>query len=337
MAVDDSVMNLKSIKRLLSDRYKVIAVSSATDAMSYLEHAVPDLILLDVMMPETDGFEMMEILKKEPGLSNIPVIFLTADNDKEKELKGFRMGAVDFIVKPFEPDIVLSRIDKTIELENLRHHLESEVRIKTREIENITLQSVMAVANTVDSKDKFAKGHSVHVAKTCEEIARRLGWSTEQITNLYYIALLHDIGKIGIPDHLFNRQTIFSKEERDSIKRHTIIGAQILENISIEHAALGAACHHEWFDGTGYNEGLAGYEIPVEARIISVADAFDSMANDRSYRKKLSEDQIREEFIRCKGSQFDPDITDIMLAMLGWFYPEWNSRRTGTHQKQYHN
>lgn len=316
LAVDDSVINLKSIKRLLSDKYKVIAVSSASDAMSYLENAIPDLILLDILMPETDGFQMMQNLKDDQRYRNIPVVFLTADNDKEKELQGFRMGAVDFILKPFEPDIVLSRIDKTIELENLRHHLEAEVRIKTKEIENITLQSVMAVANTVDSKDKYAKGHSVNVAKIAEEIARKLGWTGEDITNLYYICLLHDIGKIGIPDSLFNKQAVFTKEERDLIRRHTDLGAEILDNISIEHAALGARYHHEWFDGNGYNKGLKGNEIPIEARIIAVADAYDSMANDRSYRKRLSDQKIREELNKGMGTQFDPKIVKIMLQML---------------------
>ncbi len=316
LAVDDSIINLKSIKRLLSDKYKVIAVSSSSDAFAYLENAQPSLILLDIMMPDMDGFEMMNVLKADKRFMNIPVIFLTADNDKEKEVRGFRMGAMDFIVKPFEPDIVMSRIDKTIELESLRHNLEAEVRVKAKEIENITLQSIAAVANTVDSKDKYAKGHSVNVAEISEEIAKRLKWNADRITNLHYIALLHDIGKIGIPDNLFNKQTKFTKEEWDLIRQHTIMGADILENISIEKAAVGAKYHHEWFDGNGYNEGLSGENIPIEARIIAVADAYDSMVNDRSYRKRLSDEDILQELISGKGKQFDPEITDVMLEML---------------------
>ncbi len=316
LAVDDSVINLKAIKRLLSDRYKVIAVSSAADALLYLKAARPDLILLDVLMPEMDGFQMMEIMKENPATADIPVIFLTADNDKEKELKGFRMGAMDFIVKPFEPDIVLSRIEKTIELENLRHNLEREVILKTKEIEKITLQSVMSVANTVDSKDKYTKGHSVKVAKLSEELARRMGWDDERIMNIHYIALLHDIGKIGIPDNLIGKPGRYTKEEYGLVKRHTIIGADILENISIKNAKVGAKYHHEWYNGKGYNEGLEGDAIPIEARVIAVADAYDAMASDRSYRKCLKEEDIVKEFTEGRGTQFDPVIADTMLAMI---------------------
>ncbi len=316
LAVDDSVINLKSIKRLLSDKYKVVAVNSAADALIYLKGNIPDLILLDILMPDMDGFEMMEELRKDSRYDSIPVIFLTADNDKEKELRGFRMGAMDFIVKPFEPDIVRSRIEKTLELEGLRHNLEEQVEQKTSEIQNITLQSIMAVANTVDSKEYLAKHHSVNVARISEEIAKRLGWNSDKITNLHYIALLHDIGNIGIPDNLFNKTGRFTKEEYSLVKRHTIIGADILDNTSIDMAREGARFHHERYDGQGYPDNRAGEDIPIEARIIAVADAYDAMSNDRSYKKKMNQDQIVEELTKERGHQFDPLLTDIMIDII---------------------
>lgn len=316
LAVDDNVINLKSIKRLLGDTYKVIPVNSAADAFAYLETNIPDLILLDVMMPETDGFTMMRILQKSEKWSAIPVIFITADTDKDKELEGFRMGAMDFIVKPFEPDIVRIRIARTLELETLRHNLEEEVRDKTAEIENITLQSMMAVANMVDSKDRFAQSHSVNVAAISEEIARRLGWDEDRIVNIHYLALLHDIGKIGIPDSIFNKKGIFSKDDFDIVKKHTELGAEILEGISIENVQVGAKFHHERYDGAGYGSGLSGENIPIEARIIAVADAYDAMTHDRAYRPRLSEGEVIAEFERERGGQFDPKIVDIFMEML---------------------
>lgn len=316
LAVDDSVINLKTIKKLLSDTYKVVPVNSASDAFEYLETNIPDLILLDVMMPEMDGFTMMSKLQEDERYSEIPVIFVTADSDKEKELQGLRMGAMDFLVKPFEPDICRIRIARTLELENLRHNLEKEVRDKTIEIESITLQSIMAVANMVDSKDRYAQHHSVNVAAISEEIAHKLGWSADAITNLHYLALLHDIGKIGVPDSIFNKKGAFTKEEYDIVKKHTIIGAEILDGISINNVKIGAKYHHEHYDGTGYGEGLSGESIPIEARVIAIADAYDAMSNDRAYRKRLSKDEIVAEFVAQRGKQFDPKLVDVMLEII---------------------
>lgn len=316
LVVDDSVINLKSIKRLLKDTYKVVAVNSANDAFKYLKTAIPDLILLDVLMPDVDGFQMMEQLKSNQSYEEIPVIFLTADNDKEKELQGFRLGAVDFILKPFEPDVVRSRINRAIELETLRNNLKEEVRAKTKEVEQITFQSLMSVAETLDSKMAFSLNHSYRIAKISEEIARRLNKDEDDVTNVYYTALLHDIGNIAIPDNIFYKQGKLTKEERELIKRHTIMGADILSNISIKNVTECVRSHHEWYNGKGYPDQLIGEEIPLIARILAVSDAYEAMAHDRVYRKKLSEEAIIKEFTDCSGVQFDPKITQIMLELI---------------------
>ena len=316
LAIDDSVINLKSIKRLLSDSYKVVAVNSARDALNYLTGARPDLILLDILMPEMDGFQIMETLKENPATADIPVIFLTADENKENEVRGFRMGAMDFIRKPFEPDIVLGRIARAIELENLRHNLEEEVAVKTKEIEDITLQSIMAVAETVDSKDHFAKNHSVRVALIAEELAKRLGWEEARITELHYCALLHDIGKVGLPDALLNHSGTLTREETDLMRTHTTLGAEVLSSISIRNAKEVALYHHERYDGTGYPNGLAGESIPIEARLIAIADACEAMSSDRSFRQKYPFEYIRKEIAEGSGRQFDPVMVPTMLAML---------------------
>lgn len=316
LAVDDSIINLKSIKRLLADRYKVVPVTSAADALDYLKTSTPNLILLDILMPQMDGFEMVDIMKQDERLAAIPVIFLTADSDKEKEIESFRKGADDFIVKPFEPDIVLGRIERTLELQSLRHNLEEEVNKKTKEIEYLTMQSIMTVVNTVDAKDDYAKEHSINVAAISEELARRLGWDDKQINNMHYVALLHDIGKIGVSDTILNRPGIITDEERAHVKKHTEIGGKILEKINIENVRDGALYHHERYDGGGYPTGLKGDEIPIVARIIAVADAYDAMHKDRAYRPRLSKDKIIKEFTNERGKQFDPQITDIMLDII---------------------
>ena len=200
LIVDDDRLSLSTAQNLLSDSYKAVAVNSGKQAYKYLERHTPDLILLDINMPEIDGFEVMRTLQADPKWSRIPVIFLTADRSSDTEVKCFRMGACDFISKPFEPQIMMSRIISTLELDGYRKDLQRRLDEKTREMERITIQAIMTVANTVDAKDDYTKGHSMRVAAYSELMAQRLGWSEEEIQNTYYVAMLHDVGKIGVPD-----------------------------------------------------------------------------------------------------------------------------------------
>ncbi len=317
LVVDDNITNLKYLQEQLKGEYRVSMAKSGELALEFLVRTIPDLILLDVVMPDMDGFETYERILMNPYTKDIPVIFLTASGDTESELRGFRMGAMDFIRKPFEYDIMRSRISRIMELSDLKHDLEYQVNKKTEETERVTVMSISAIASLIDAKDIHTKGHAIRVALCSEEIARRMGFTENEVNNIKYVALLHDIGKIGISDSILSKPGGLTEEEYDVVKSHTIVGADILKDINmLDYASDGARFHHERFDGTGYPSGICGEDIPCIARIISVADAYDAMNSERSYRKKRSHKEIVEEFRNESGHQFDPDIAKIMLQMI---------------------
>ena len=324
LVVDDDAMNLHIAKKILEESFIVTCVSSGIEALTFLQKEIPNLILLDLHMPQMDGFEVNSRLKKSADLSNIPVVFLTADHDRETEIKGFHEGALDFITKPFVADIMLQRIKRILELDRLQKNLQDEVEKQTKtaearreKVERLSLQIMLTLANTIDAKDKYTNGHSIRVAEYAREIAKRAGKPAQEQEDIYFAGLLHDIGKIGIPNAIINKTSRLTDEEYAIIKSHPKIGAEILENMTeIPGLAVGAHWHHELYDGSGYPEGLKGTEIPETARIIGVADAYDAMASKRSYRDIMPQELVREELQKGRGSQFDPVFTDIILAMM---------------------
>ncbi|MBO5325992.1 MAG: response regulator [Lachnospiraceae bacterium] len=324
LVVDDDAMNLFIAKRILSAKFDVDTVSSGKEAFAFLEKDETDLILLDICMPEMDGFTFMKLIKEMPDLKEIPIICLTADNEKESEVKCFELGAVDFITKPFIDEIMFQRTSRTIELSRLQKSLQNEVEYKTRKLEKrsrqlkrMTVQVMQTLAGTIDAKDKYTNGHSLRVADYSAMIATKMNMPQEEVDNIYYIGLLHDIGKIGIPDDIINKTTKLSDDEYATIKTHPVIGSEILKNMSeLPDIMVGARWHHERYDGKGYPDGLAGEDIPLVARIIGVADAYDAMSSTRSYRGVLSQEVIRSEMQKCAGSQFDPEIAEIMIKII---------------------
>lgn len=324
LVVDDDALNLMFAQKLLGEAYHTDCVKSGTEALEYLKTTLPNLILLDLHMPEMSGFEVLEQIMKDEALKEIPVVFLTADNDRESEIEGFRRGAQDFIKKPFVADIMLERINRILELDRLRKNLSEEVQKQTHQaelrrqkVERLSLQIMLTLANTIDAKDKYTNGHSLRVAEYAREIARRAGKSEQEQEDIYYVGLLHDIGKIGIPNSIIQKTSGLTEEEYQTIKAHAEIGAEILDNMTeIPGLAVGAHWHHEHYDGSGYPEGLKTEEIPETARIIGVADAYDAMASKRSYRDVLPQNVVREEIAKGSGSQFDPKFAEIMLRMI---------------------
>lgn len=324
LVVDDDSMNLQVAKKLLGENFRVDCVKSGPMALEFLKKQVPNLILLDLHMPEMNGFEVIIQIKKDPKLQDIPVVFLTADHDRETEIRGFREGALDFITKPFVADIMLQRIKRILELDRLQKDLQHEVKkqtqsaeVRRQKVERLSLQIMLTLAHTIDAKDKYTNGHSVRVAEYAREIAKRVGKSEQVQEDIYYVGLLHDIGKIGIPNTIINKETRLSEEEYEIIKTHTRIGAEILENMTeIPGLSVGAHWHHELYNGEGYPEGLKGEEIPEVARIIGVADAYDAMTSKRSYRDILPQSVAREEIAKGRGTQFDPQFADVLLEMI---------------------
>ncbi len=324
LVVDDDVMNLRIAEKMLESKFHMECVKSGREALEFVEHVIPNLILLDLHMPGMDGFQVIQALRSEEKYREIPVIFLTADNDRDTEIKGFREGALDFIAKPFIADIAISRVNRILELSRLQKDLQREVRKQTRtaeerrqKVERLSSQIMVTLAGTIDAKDKYTKGHSSRVAEYAVKIAEKLGKSEKEQENIYYLGLLHDIGKIGIPDGIINKTTRLTDEEYELIKTHPVIGAEILENISeLPELVMGAKWHHERYDGRGYPDGLKGDAIPEMARIIGVADAYDAMTSNRSYRDVLPQDVVRGEIEKGKGTQFDPLFADKMLEMI---------------------
>ena len=318
IAVDDNVTNLKMVERVLKDKYKLILVKSGEKALTYLENNLVDLILLDIVMPEMDGFQVFENIKQLDNSNNsVPVVFLTADTEVGSEVKGLNMGAMDFIKKPFIPEVMLNRIENILELSELMKDLEHKVQEKTRQIEQISFETIATIASMIEAKDSYTKGHSVRVSEYSARLAKELGWSEDKIGNLRYVALLHDIGKVGIPDSVLNKPGKLNEIEFSVIKSHTSIGGDILNDIkTIAGVSLGAKYHHERYDGKGYPTGVAGEDIPEIARIICIADAYDAMNSKRIYRDNLSKDEIYSQLENGKGTQFDPKFTDLFLKLL---------------------
>lgn len=324
LIVDDNEINLKIAHKFLEDKVDTVCKNSGASALEYLSESHPDIILLDLHMPEVDGFEILEKITKSEELKDIPVVCLTADNDRESELRCFQLGAQDFIVKPFIAEIMRQRVFRILELNNLQKHLKSEISKeilksdqRRRQLELLTVQTMRALAGTIDAKDKYTNGHSARVADYSREIAKRLNMSQKEQQDIYYMGLLHDIGKIGIPDEIINKTSRLNDEEYAVIKTHPVIGSDILKKISaMPNITTGARWHHERYDGKGYPDGLKGEEIPAVARIIGVADAYDAMTSNRSYRNILPQEVVRNEILKGLGSQFDPVFGGIMLKII---------------------
>ena len=278
LIIDDSKTVLNQVMMLLKDSYHVFPAISGTTALKTMEHQIPDLILLDLSMPEVDRREFFRLLKCTPDLSEIPVIFLTSGTGDQTEADCISMGAYDIIGKPIVKEVLLSRVEKALELLEYRRDLQKKLDEKIRQMETAYIQTMAALANTIDAKDPDTNGHSMRVAYYSKQIARHLGYTEDDCENVYFIALLHDVGKIGVPDAILKKQDKLTPEEYEMMKNHTIVGAHILKDIKmLPGLCEGTLYHHERYDGTGYPYGLKGSEIPEIGWIISVADTYDAM------------------------------------------------------------
>lgn len=325
LVVDDDTANLRMASRILSDeKMRVSCLKSGEDAIKFLRGNRPDIILLDIHMPGMSGFDTIAAIKENKATADIPIIFLTADDDSSAETRGLEADAMDFIKKPFVPEVLLLRVRHTLELVRLQTDLAHEVEKKTQEvteqhkrIKKIFLQVVKALSYAIDAKDTYTNGHSTRVAEYSRRIAGRAGLSVTEQEDIYMMGLLHDVGKIGVPDAIINKTAKLTDEEFSIIKKHSAIGAEILGNITeFPQLAIGARWHHERYDGKGYPDGISGEAIPIEAQIIAVADSYDAMSSTRSYRNVLPQSVIRRELEGGMGTQFSPEFAAIMLTMI---------------------
>jgi len=287
-----------------------------------LEKITPDLILLDVEMPEMDGFEALSKLKSDEKLKTIPVVFLTAMNDAESEIRGFDIGAVDFIIKPFSPPVLIKRVETHIGIDAIIKQSLRSVRI----VHNATIN---IIANMVENRDKVTGGHIDRTQKYLAILLNELlltGIYTDEISkwNLEVLlpsAQLHDVGKIKISDLVLNKPEKLSDDDYAIIKKHCEEGEQIIDGIIekaeednfLLHAKIFAGCHHEKWDVSGYPKGLAGENIPLEGRIMVIADVYDALVSERPYKKSFTHEQAVEIIKNDSGKSFDPQIVEAFL------------------------
>ena len=319
LVVDDDKMSLLRTKRVF-DKAEILGVycDCGRSALDWLDGVqVPDLILLDIHMPDLDGFAVLRQLRANAAYRNVPVVFLTGDEDVQTETAGLNAGASDFIRKPFAPQVLLKRVRNLIELNRLHNDMASQIRSNTEKLSRAYLQIVEALAAAVDAKDPYTHGHSARVAAYAREIARRAGFRETEQDQIYMMGLLHDVGKIGVHDAIIDKPSRLTDGEYAEIKTHPVTGSTILEKITdVPQLMVGARWHHERYDGKGYPDGLAGDEIPEPARIIAVADTYDAMTSNRSYRGTLPQAEVRAEIERCMGTQLDPQFCRILLTMM---------------------
>lgn len=321
VVVDDDAIILKQANLILTEAgFKVTCLKSGKLLLDYIAKNQVDILLLDIRMPDMDGFETIRALReweKENSLETVPVIYLTANDDLDSEAKGLSLGAMDFIRKPFSSEALKIRVRNLVDLISLQKDLHKEVAKKTAQLESLSLHVVHTLAKTIDAKDAYTNGHSERVASYSREIARRYGYDEDMQEEVYMMGLLHDVGKIGVPDTVINKPGRLTDEEYDMIKTHPAVGAEILATVSEMPALVtGARWHHERYDGKGYPDGLKGEEIPEEARIIAVADAYDAMTSHRSYRDIIPQDHVKSEIEKGMGTQFDEKFARIMLEMI---------------------
>ena len=317
LVIDDEETVCELIRSIMAPQYDIITANTGVEGVRAAKENIPDLIMLDVHLTDLNGFEVMQKLKNESSVADIPILLITGDHDAVTEENGFRSGAADFIRKPFVPDILKQRAKRLIDLFHYQQYIEKEVEKQTKRSRRLSRDMMLVLSKTVDTKDHYTDGHSRRVAALCAEMGRRLGKTDKEQILLYEIGLLHDIGKIGIHEDIIHKNTKLSDDEFAEVKAHTVKGYEILKEITdMPMLCEGARWHHERFNGTGYPDGLKGDEIPEAARIACIADCYDAMTSTRTYSVPKRQEDVRAEIERCRGTWFDPAIADVMLTMI---------------------
>ncbi|MDR1902975.1 MAG: response regulator [Treponema sp.] len=340
--VDDSITNLTVGKNILIEKYNIFTVPSGEKLFNILERIIPDLILLDIEMPQMDGYEVIKRLKASKRTAEVPVIFLTARSDTSSELEGLSLGAIDYISKPFSPPLLLKRIDLHLlvesqkkQLQDYNDNLQAMVLAKTQTILQMQNSLLNTVANLVENRDEITGGHIERTQNYLKVLLDNLekqeiyqeeihSWDMEF---LLQSAQLHDLGKISIKDSILLKPGKLDPEEFEEMKKHTIFGVKIIEEIEkttpessfLKHAKIFAGTHHEKWDGTGYPYGLKEDNIPLQGRLMAIADVYDALISVRPYKKSFSHEEALKIIREGKGTQFDPILTELFLSISDEF------------------
>jgi putative two-component system response regulator len=341
LVVDDSLVNLKVITDIMKLRgYKIRPAPSGKLALQGAVTEPPDLILLDINMPEMDGFEVCRELKANPNLRDIPVLFLSALDDTVDKVKAFEVGGVDYITKPFQIEEVWARVETHLKLRSLQVELEKYtkclsdlVREQVREISDSQMATIFAMAKLAESRDPETGAHLERVQAFCRMLGVKIGERPEfatyvqedYIESLFQASPLHDLGKISISDRILLKPTELDAYEFETIKAHTTIGARTMDavknhypnNAFIDMGIDIAKYHHERWDGSGYPQGLRGEEIPFSARIMALADVYDAIRSKRCYKPALAHDKACDYIFKGSGVHFDPVVVEAFRAVNG--------------------
>ncbi|MER2492880.1 response regulator [Catenovulum sediminis] len=307
LVVDDEPANLRVLKQVLQNEYRLIFAKSGEEAIRLAQTEKPDLILLDIMMPAMSGLEACEKLKADTSTRAIPVIFVSALSTEIDEASGFAAGAVDYISKPISAALVKARVKTHLSL------------VQADELKQTRLQIIQVLGRASEYKDNETGMHVIRMSHYARIIALAYGFSPEQADKLMHAAPMHDIGKIGIPDSILLKPGRLTDEEMERMRQHPIIGAAILGEANSDLLKLAksvALTHHEKWDGTGYPYGLAGEDIPIEGRIVALADVFDALTCKRPYKEAWSIEKTTQFLIEQSGKHFDPKLVDLLLAEM---------------------
>ncbi|GHU51451.1 two-component system response regulator [Clostridia bacterium] len=342
MIVDDNMTNLTMGKEMLKELYKVYPVPSAKIMFDLLKNITPDMILLDIEMPEVNGYEAIKWLKKHPQWADIPVIFLTSKADEGSELEGLVLGANDYVSKPFSAPLLLKRIEnqlvtraQKLELIEFNTNLNQMVQKKTAQVFKLQNAVLSTVADLVEFRDDVTGGHVSRTQKYMKILLDTLneekvyseevsGWDMDY---LLPSAQLHDVGKIAISDLILNKPGKLTFDEFEIIKTHAEIGAEIIRTIEnnsdehsfLRHARIIAGTHHERWDGSGYPNGLSGLDIPLEGRLMAIADVYDALVSERPYKDKFTTDEANDIVLNERGTHFDPALVDMFTKVADKF------------------
>lgn len=332
--VEDDPLILDLLGNMLTEYgYSVRLYSNGTDALRAVQHETPDLILLDISMPVIDGYQVCERLKQLNEIKDVPVIFMSGMNSMDDKIKGFQVGGVDYITKPFHPEELQARVKTHINLSTLRNKLDYQ-RIVGKQIRLIAESqqaTIFALAKLAEQRDGDTGVHLERVRDYCKILAKQLAQdspyaehiSDEFIECIQHASALHDIGKVAIPDSILLKPGKLTPEEFEIMKTHSVIGAENMQSVYNKYPdnpfiGMGieiAMYHHERWDGKGYPDGLIGKNIPLPARIMALADFYDALRSDRCYRKGFSHEKVREMLLEEDGKHFDPEIVRAFLAV----------------------
>lgn len=320
LVVDDTPENIDVMSGILRSDYKVKAALSGQKALKIAQSTpAPDIILLDVMMPEMDGYEVCRELKSNPQTKNIPVIFVTAKDTESDETFGLDLGAVDYITKPISPAIVQARVKTHLSLYDQNRHLEKTVEDRTKDLVQTQLQIIQRLGRAAEFKDNETGLHVIRMSHYSRLIAEALDLPDNYSDLIFKAAPMHDVGKIGIPDSVLLKPGKLDDQEWELMRQHPQFGADIMgdhESELLKEARIIALAHHEKWDGSGYPNGLKGEEIPLSARIVAVADVFDALTTERPYKKAWTVGDAVALIDKESGSHFDPELVAVFHEVL---------------------